>query len=115
MTAARRVLFQAASIYDSDPGARRRAPGGVGVCSSRLIRLSHLRNHFKFVGGRECAPGATTRANSAQVCAADYVAARLRDMVCAGKMSLKDAQDAFRKDWTKAYRQQVAALNAPGD
>jgi hypothetical protein len=36
-------------------------------------------------------------------------------MVCAGKMSLKDAQDAFRKDWTKAYRQQVAALNAPGD
>lgn len=42
------------------------------------------------------------------------LAAKLRDMVCAGKMSLKDAQDAFRKDWTKAYTQHVTAVNAPG-
>jgi len=39
---------------------------------------------------------------------------KLHDMVCAGKMSLKDAQDAFRKDWTKAYQQHVTALNAAG-
>ena len=39
---------------------------------------------------------------------------KLHDMVCSGKMSLKDAQDAFRKDWTKAYQQHVTALNAAG-
>lgn len=31
-------------------------------------------------------------------------AAMLRDQVCAGKMSLKDAQNAFKKDWTKSYQ-----------
>ena len=31
-------------------------------------------------------------------------AATLREQVCAGKMSLKDAQNAFKKDWTKAYQ-----------
>jgi len=29
-------------------------------------------------------------------------------------LSLKDAQNAFKKDWTKAYKQYAAALNAPG-
>jgi hypothetical protein len=47
--------------------------------------------------------------------AKNALAARLRDMVCAGKISLKDAQDAFKKDWTKAYRQHMTALNAPGE
>ena len=46
--------------------------------------------------------------------AKNALAAKLRDMVCGGKMSLKDAQDAFRKDWTKAYRQHMGTLNAPG-
>ena len=46
--------------------------------------------------------------------AKNALAVRLRDMVCTGKMSLKDAQDAFRKDWTKAYRQHMTAMNAPG-
>ena len=39
---------------------------------------------------------------------------KLHDKVCAGKMSLKDAQDAFRKDWTLAYRVHVTGLNAAG-
>jgi hypothetical protein len=47
--------------------------------------------------------------------AKNALAARLHDMVCAGKISLKDAQDAFRKDWTKAYRTHMTALNAPGE
>ena len=42
------------------------------------------------------------------------LAIKLHDMVCAGSMSLKDAQDAFRKDWTKAYQRHMTALNAPG-
>jgi hypothetical protein len=47
--------------------------------------------------------------------AKNALAARLRDMVCAGKISLKEAQEAFKKDWTKAYRQHMTALNAPGE
>lgn len=42
------------------------------------------------------------------------LAMRLKQMVCDGKMSLKDAQNAFKKDWTKAYKQYSQALNAPG-
>jgi hypothetical protein len=42
------------------------------------------------------------------------LAMRLKQMVCDGKMSLKDAQSAFKKDWTKAYKQYSQALNAPG-
>jgi hypothetical protein len=42
------------------------------------------------------------------------LALKLHDMVCAGNISLKEAQDAFRKDWTKAYQQHIVkALNAP--
>lgn len=41
------------------------------------------------------------------------LAVKLHDMVCAGKLSLKDAQDAFRKDWTKAYSEHIKAVNAP--
>jgi hypothetical protein len=41
------------------------------------------------------------------------LAAKLRDLVCAGNMSLKEAQNAFRKDWTKEYQRlmnvQIAA------
>src|SRR4051812_46604355 len=43
------------------------------------------------------------------------LAAKLKTMVCDGKMSLKDAQNAFKKDWTKAYKQYATALNAPGE
>ena len=39
-------------------------------------------------------------------------AAKLHDMVCAGKISLKDAQNAFKKDWTKSYQKLVTPLNA---
>ena len=46
--------------------------------------------------------------------AKNALAAKLRDMVCAGKISLKDAQDAFKRDWTKAYRTHMSTLNAPG-
>ena len=42
------------------------------------------------------------------------LADKLKLMVCDGKMSLKDAQNAFKKDWTKAYKQYTASLNAPG-
>jgi hypothetical protein len=42
------------------------------------------------------------------------LAEKLKAMVCDGKMSLKDAQNAFKKDWTKAYTQYATALNAPG-
>lgn len=42
------------------------------------------------------------------------LADKLKTMVCDGKMSLKDAQNAFKKDWTKAYKQYATALNAPG-
>jgi hypothetical protein len=42
------------------------------------------------------------------------LAGKLKAMVCDGKMSLKDAQNAFKKDWTKAYRQYSTTLNAPG-
>lgn len=42
------------------------------------------------------------------------LADRLLKMVCEGKMPLKQAQDLFRKDWTKAYKQYAGALNAPG-
>ena len=41
------------------------------------------------------------------------LAIKVHDMVCAGKLSLKDAQDAFRKDWTLAYQVHMKALNAP--
>src|SRR5215475_8705762 len=46
--------------------------------------------------------------------AKNALAAKLHDMVCSGKMSLKDAQDAFKKDWAKAYRTHMTTLNAPG-
>jgi hypothetical protein len=36
---------------------------------------------------------------------------KLLKMVCAGEISLKDAQNAIKKDWTKAYDQYVK--NAP--
>ena len=35
------------------------------------------------------------------------LAAKLRDLVCSGNMSLKEAQNAFRKDWTKEYQRQM--------
>jgi hypothetical protein len=43
------------------------------------------------------------------------LAEKLKAMVCEGKMSLKDAQNAFKKDWTRAYKQYAGALNAPGE
>ena len=46
--------------------------------------------------------------------AKERLADKLKLMVCDGKMSLKDAQNAFKKDWTKAYKQYASALNAPG-
>ncbi len=43
------------------------------------------------------------------------LADKLKQAVCAGTMSLKDAQTAFRKDWTKTYRLQMGnVLNAGG-
>ncbi len=43
------------------------------------------------------------------------LADKLKQAVCAGTMSLKDAQTAFRKDWTKTYKLQMGnALNAGG-
>jgi hypothetical protein len=39
------------------------------------------------------------------------LAAKLRDLVCAGNMSLKEAQNA-RKEWTKAYQRQMSGQNA---
>lgn len=39
---------------------------------------------------------------------------RLRQLVCDGKVSLKAAQDAFKRDWTKAYKQYLSTMNAPG-
>ena len=42
------------------------------------------------------------------------LAEKLKLMVCDGQLSLKDAQNAFKKDWTKAYKQYASALNAPG-
>jgi hypothetical protein len=39
---------------------------------------------------------------------------RLHQLVCDGKLSLKDAQSAVKKDWTRAYKQYVQASNAPG-
>ena len=41
------------------------------------------------------------------------LASKLQGQVCAGKLSLKDAQDAFRKDWTLAYQVHMKAANAP--
>ena len=46
--------------------------------------------------------------------AKNQLADRLHELVCDGKMSLKEAQDAFRKDWTKAYKQYLRGMNAPG-
>ena len=42
------------------------------------------------------------------------LAAKLHELVCEGKMSLKQAQEIFKKDWTKGYKQYVGAMNAPG-
>jgi len=42
------------------------------------------------------------------------LATKLHDMVCDGKITLKQAQEVFKKDWTKGYKQYVQALNAPG-
>lgn len=42
------------------------------------------------------------------------LAERMKQMVCDGKLSLKDAQNAFKKDWTKAYKQYSQSLNAAG-
>jgi hypothetical protein len=41
------------------------------------------------------------------------LASKLQGLVCARKLSLKDAQDAFRKDWTLAYQVHMKAVNAP--
>jgi hypothetical protein len=41
------------------------------------------------------------------------LASKLQGLVCTGKLSLKDAQDAFRKDWTLAYQVHIKAVNAP--
>ncbi|HZR25844.1 MAG TPA: hypothetical protein VFA59_19755 [Vicinamibacterales bacterium] len=46
--------------------------------------------------------------------AKEQLAAKLRELVCDGKVTLKQAQDAFKKDWTKSYKQYVGAMNAPG-
>ena len=43
------------------------------------------------------------------------LAAKIHELVCDGKMSLKQAQDIFKKDWTKGYKQYVGAMNAPGE
>jgi hypothetical protein len=42
------------------------------------------------------------------------LATKLHDLVCDGKISLKQAQDVFKKDWTRGYKQYLGALNAPG-
>jgi hypothetical protein len=39
---------------------------------------------------------------------------KLHEMMCAGKISLKDAQEEFRRDWTKAYQRHMTEMNAPG-
>jgi hypothetical protein len=44
--------------------------------------------------------------------AKNELANKLRQLVCDGSVSLKAAQDLFKKDWTKAYRQYVQPLNA---
>jgi len=46
--------------------------------------------------------------------AKQHLAAKLHELVCDGKMSLKQAQDVFKKDWTKGYKQYLGAMNAPG-
>lgn len=46
--------------------------------------------------------------------AKQQLASKLRDLVCGGKLTLKQAQEVFKKDWTKGYKQYVQALNAPG-
>jgi hypothetical protein len=43
------------------------------------------------------------------------LAEKLRQLVCDGSVSLKAAQDLFKKDWTKAYRQYMQPLNASGN
>jgi hypothetical protein len=35
-------------------------------------------------------------------------------MVCTGEVSLKDAQNAFRTDWTKAYGQYMTDMKVAG-
>ena len=40
---------------------------------------------------------------------------KLHQLVCDGKLPLKDAQALFKKDWTKAYKQYMQPLNAPGN
>ena len=42
------------------------------------------------------------------------LAVKLHELVCDGKISLKQAQDVFKKDWTKGYKQYLGAMNAPG-
>jgi len=42
------------------------------------------------------------------------LAAKLHELVCDGKISLKQAQEIFKKDWTKGYKQYLGAMNAPG-
>jgi hypothetical protein len=44
--------------------------------------------------------------------AKNALAIKLRELVCDGSLPLKAAQDLFKKDWTKAYRQYVQPLNA---
>ena len=41
------------------------------------------------------------------------LASKLQGLVCSGKLSLKDAQDAFRKDWTLSYQVHMKPVNAP--
>lgn len=44
------------------------------------------------------------------------LADRVRELVCEGSLSLKAAQNLFKKDWTKAYREYVQQLrNVGGD
>jgi hypothetical protein len=48
------------------------------------------------------------------VAAMNQLADHLHQLVCDGKVALKDAQDAFKKDWTRAYKQYLPSLTAPG-
>jgi hypothetical protein len=56
-----------------------------------------------------------TNSNELTLEAKHQLADKLQAMVCSGKLSLKEAQAAFKKDWTKAYKQYATAMNAPGN
>jgi hypothetical protein len=42
--------------------------------------------------------------------AKDKVERRLNGLVCSGKLGLREAQEAIRSDWVKAYQQHVGPL-----